>query len=87
VQLLVQPGIERDVLVAFPIVDVNGVANSRGVIALERELMLAQLEGTGELDGCDDAKEERPGVGGQALLQGAAQRGEIEALSPTRSTK
>src|SRR5262245_24036508 len=75
VQLLIQ----RHVRVTYAIVDVERIAHAPGVIALERELLLAQLEGAGELERAHDAQEERPGVVREARAERAPQIAEIEA--------
>src|SRR5262249_27499947 len=72
--------IERHVCVAHRIIQIQRIAHSGGVIPLLCELLLAELEGAGELDGSHDADNDGPGIGGQALEERTAELGEVEVL-------
>src|SRR5262249_2103703 len=75
----VQPLIQRHVRVTRAIVDVQGIAHTPKVIALECELLLAELEGARELERAHDAQEERPGIVREARDERAPQIPEVEA--------
>src|SRR6516225_7327609 len=79
-QARVQLSVERHIRPTCGIIDVERIAYTCGVVALERELLLAQLEGAGELERAHDAHEERPRIVGQAGGEGAPQLCEFEAL-------